>query len=198
MEHGRKKGVVGRPLEPQKQQPMAVCNRGVNLMCHWCVSVEIHFMVLHVPLHTLCTMMSNKNKKNSSEIRSIWMRLFVRDEMDVVRRRLPADPVSVWKKSSGCGDLSVQGRGSIYLFMVLQPLDCSFGASLLRVCYFFVIAILILLFFKVLFSTLSRPKHVRFFPPWPREKRLTCSGHFILVCNIVNMLIPALYRVTRL
>lgn len=45
----------------------------------------------------------------------------------------------------------MQGRGSIYLFMVLQPLDRPMGASPLRICHFCIIVILMLFVFSFFF-----------------------------------------------
>lgn len=101
---------------------------------------------------------------------------------------------SVRMRSSGCRGLSVQGRGSVYLFMVLQPLDRSLGASPLRICHFCIV-ILMLLFFP--FPPQYVVQNVSGFPSQPETKPLTSVGHFILVCNIVYVPIVALYHVYR-
>lgn len=90
----------------------------------------------------------------------------------------------------------MQGRGSIYLFMVLQPLDRSLGASPLRICHFCIIFILMLFFFPFLHIMLSNTCQVS--PSQAERKPLTSVGHFILVCNIVYVPIVALYHVYRL
>lgn len=93
----------------------------------------------------------------------------------------------------------MQGQGSIYLFMVLQPLDRSLGASPLRICHFCIIVILMLFFFfKVLFFTSMLSKTCQVSPSQTERKPLTSVGHFILVCNIVYVPIAALYHVYRL
>lgn len=51
------------------------------------VSMEIHLEMLRVALHTICTMMfKKKQQQQKNRIRSGWMRLFVRAEVDGVKR----------------------------------------------------------------------------------------------------------------
>lgn len=93
----------------------------------------------------------------------------------------------------------MQGRGSIYLFMVLPPLDRSLGASTIRICHFCITVILMLFFFlQSSFLHIILSKTCQVSPSQAERKPLTSVGHFILVCNIVYVPIAALYHVYRL
>lgn len=49
------------------------------------VNMEIHLEMLQVALHTICTMMLKKTAATKNKIRSGWMGLFVRAEVDAVK-----------------------------------------------------------------------------------------------------------------
>lgn len=94
----------------------------------------------------------------------------------------------------------MQGRGSIYLSMVLQPLDRSLGASPFTICHLCIIFILMLfLFFSLkFFLHITLSKTCQASPSQAERKPLTSVVLFILVCNIVYVSIAALYHLYRL
>lgn len=135
------------------------------------------------------------------------MRLFVRAKTDGVKEpgsqpaRQASRPVPC--RQSECSSVDVEAYQcraeavSISLWCY-SPLIAPLGPRRSEYVTFALFLFWCSLFFflEVLFSTLCCPKRVKFLPP--RQRGLTSVGHFILVCNIVDVPIAALYHVYRL